>query len=93
MNFFPSNITKPLDMILFISQTVEMRVHMDCPGCESKVRSALQKLKGICTPPNWVWCNVFSLIFNFFCLIDNIKKVNYRDERKERDEIVQAEGE
>ncbi|KAL6286305.1 hypothetical protein ACE6H2_010695 [Prunus campanulata] len=33
--------------MLFISQTVEMRVHMDCPGCESKVRSALQKLKGV----------------------------------------------
>ncbi|PRQ50125.1 putative heavy metal-associated domain, HMA [Rosa chinensis] len=28
-------------------QTIEMRVHMDCPGCESKVRSTLQKLKGI----------------------------------------------
>ncbi|XP_008229090.1 PREDICTED: heavy metal-associated isoprenylated plant protein 22-like isoform X2 [Prunus mume] len=27
--------------------TVEMRVHMDCPGCESKVRNALQKLKGV----------------------------------------------
>lgn len=24
-----------------------MRVHMDCPGCENKVKSALQKLKGI----------------------------------------------
>ncbi|KAK9922754.1 hypothetical protein M0R45_031201 [Rubus argutus] len=24
-----------------------MRVHMDCPGCESKVRSTLQKLKGV----------------------------------------------
>ncbi|XAR49547.1 hypothetical protein NMG60_11032788 [Bertholletia excelsa] len=27
--------------------TVEMRVHMDCGGCESKVRKALQKLKGV----------------------------------------------
>ncbi|XP_023511704.1 heavy metal-associated isoprenylated plant protein 28 [Cucurbita pepo subsp. pepo] len=27
--------------------TLELRVHMDCPGCESKVRSSLQKLKGV----------------------------------------------
>ncbi|KAM0939615.1 putative heavy metal-associated domain, HMA, heavy metal-associated domain superfamily [Dioscorea sansibarensis] len=26
---------------------VEMCVHMDCEGCESKIRRALQKLKGI----------------------------------------------
>ncbi|XP_065864899.1 heavy metal-associated isoprenylated plant protein 28 [Euphorbia lathyris] len=26
---------------------IEMRVHMDCAGCESKVKSALQKLKGV----------------------------------------------
>ncbi|XP_021907774.1 heavy metal-associated isoprenylated plant protein 28 isoform X2 [Carica papaya] len=26
---------------------VEMRVHMDCAGCESKIRKALQKLDGI----------------------------------------------
>ncbi|XP_059290735.1 heavy metal-associated isoprenylated plant protein 28-like [Lycium ferocissimum] len=26
---------------------VEMRVHMDCPGCESKIRKALKKLKGV----------------------------------------------
>ncbi|KAK4255594.1 hypothetical protein QN277_008575 [Acacia crassicarpa] len=24
-----------------------MRVHMDCPGCESKVKSALERLKGV----------------------------------------------
>ncbi|XP_052179027.1 heavy metal-associated isoprenylated plant protein 28 [Diospyros lotus] len=27
--------------------TIEMRVHMDCPGCESKIRKALLKLKGV----------------------------------------------
>ncbi|XP_059664116.1 heavy metal-associated isoprenylated plant protein 28-like [Cornus florida] len=26
---------------------VEMRVHMDCPGCESKIKKALQKLDGV----------------------------------------------
>ncbi|KAI3854851.1 hypothetical protein MKX03_004152 [Papaver bracteatum] len=26
---------------------VELRVHMDCAGCESKIRKALQKLEGI----------------------------------------------
>ncbi|XP_058092326.1 heavy metal-associated isoprenylated plant protein 28-like [Magnolia sinica] len=26
---------------------VEMRVHMDCAGCESKIKKALQKLEGI----------------------------------------------
>ncbi|KAE9599918.1 putative heavy metal-associated domain, HMA [Lupinus albus] len=26
---------------------IELRVHMDCPGCENKVKSALQKLKGV----------------------------------------------
>ncbi|XP_009759549.1 heavy metal-associated isoprenylated plant protein 28-like [Nicotiana tabacum] len=26
---------------------VEMRVHMDCPGCESKIRKALKKLDGV----------------------------------------------
>ncbi|XP_068664459.1 heavy metal-associated isoprenylated plant protein 28-like [Aristolochia californica] len=26
---------------------VEMRVHMDCPGCESKIRKYLQNLKGV----------------------------------------------
>ncbi|KAK8697782.1 hypothetical protein V6N13_113919 [Hibiscus sabdariffa] len=26
---------------------IEMRVHMDCAGCESKVKSSLEKLKGV----------------------------------------------
>ncbi|PON32623.1 Heavy metal-associated domain containing protein, partial [Parasponia andersonii] len=26
---------------------IEMRVHMDCAGCQSKVKSTLQKLKGV----------------------------------------------
>ncbi|XWS52984.1 hypothetical protein CRYUN_Cryun11dG0119000 [Craigia yunnanensis] len=26
---------------------IEMRVHMDCAGCESRVKSALQKLNGV----------------------------------------------
>ncbi|XP_050219806.1 heavy metal-associated isoprenylated plant protein 28 isoform X1 [Mercurialis annua] len=30
-----------------MSTMVEMRVHMDCAGCESKVKSVLQKLKGV----------------------------------------------
>ncbi|KAK4846825.1 hypothetical protein QYF36_022336 [Acer negundo] len=29
------------------SWITEMRVHMDCAGCESKVKSTLQKLKGV----------------------------------------------
>ncbi|KAI8551434.1 hypothetical protein RHMOL_Rhmol06G0185200 [Rhododendron molle] len=27
--------------------TIEMRVHMDCAGCVSKIRKSLQKLKGV----------------------------------------------
>ncbi|KAJ4729665.1 Heavy metal-associated isoprenylated plant protein [Melia azedarach] len=30
-----------------MSTITEMRVHMDCAGCESKVKSALQKVKGV----------------------------------------------
>ncbi|KAD3066365.1 hypothetical protein R6Q59_012978 [Mikania micrantha] len=26
---------------------IEMRVHVDCPGCENKIRKALQRLKGV----------------------------------------------
>ncbi|KAL7594126.1 hypothetical protein Lser_V15G35012 [Lactuca serriola] len=26
---------------------IEMRVHVDCPGCEDKIRKALQRLKGV----------------------------------------------
>ncbi|XP_073152913.1 heavy metal-associated isoprenylated plant protein 29-like [Henckelia pumila] len=26
---------------------VEMRVHMDCPGCETRIKKALSKLKGV----------------------------------------------
>nr|XP_043619339.1 heavy metal-associated isoprenylated plant protein 28 [Erigeron canadensis] len=26
---------------------IEMRVHIDCPGCENKIRKALQRLKGV----------------------------------------------
>ncbi|KAH7544967.1 hypothetical protein FEM48_Zijuj01G0042300 [Ziziphus jujuba var. spinosa] len=26
---------------------VEMAVHMDCPGCETKIKKALRKLKGV----------------------------------------------
>ncbi|KAL5573707.1 hypothetical protein UlMin_023304 [Ulmus minor] len=28
-------------------QIIEMRVHMDCAGCQSKVKSALEKIKGV----------------------------------------------
>lgn len=34
-----------------------MRVHMDCPGCENKVKSALQKLKGIPYMYKNIFCN------------------------------------
>ncbi|KAJ7981576.1 Heavy metal-associated isoprenylated plant protein [Quillaja saponaria] len=30
-----------------MSTIIEMRVHMDCAGCESKVKNALEKLKGV----------------------------------------------
>ncbi|XP_015881237.1 heavy metal-associated isoprenylated plant protein 28 isoform X2 [Ziziphus jujuba] len=30
-----------------MSTIVEMRVHMDCNGCQEKVKNALQKLKGV----------------------------------------------
>lgn len=48
MNF---DLYNELHIITFNSffdliQIIEMRVHMDCPGCESKVRTALEKLKG-----------------------------------------------
>ncbi|KAI5657337.1 hypothetical protein M9H77_26130 [Catharanthus roseus] len=33
--------------VLGAEQIVEMRVHMDCPGCESKIRKALHKLDGV----------------------------------------------
>ncbi|KAG6658045.1 hypothetical protein CIPAW_04G132600, partial [Carya illinoinensis] len=34
------------DLFLF-NLTIEMRVHMDCAGCESKVKDTLLKLKGV----------------------------------------------
>lgn len=34
-------------IISIVGQIIEMRVHMDCAGCESKVRKTLQKMKGI----------------------------------------------
>ncbi|KAK9221672.1 hypothetical protein WN944_010100 [Citrus x changshan-huyou] len=34
-------------LALIFSQITEMRVHMDCAGCESKVKSSLKKLKGV----------------------------------------------
>lgn len=41
------NIMKILSILSpFFFQTVEMSVHMDCPGCESKIKKALQKLDG-----------------------------------------------
>ncbi|XP_074383221.1 heavy metal-associated isoprenylated plant protein 28-like [Apium graveolens] len=30
-----------------MSTTVEMMVHMDCPGCENKIRKALRRLEGV----------------------------------------------
>ncbi|PIN20188.1 Copper chaperone [Handroanthus impetiginosus] len=30
-----------------MGRTTEMRVHMDCAGCESKIRKALLKIKGV----------------------------------------------
>ncbi|CAN4105586.1 unnamed protein product [Withania somnifera] len=30
-----------------MTQIVEMRVHMDCQGCQSKIRKALKKLHGV----------------------------------------------
>ncbi|KAL0884525.1 hypothetical protein Bca101_008506 [Brassica carinata] len=32
---------------LYKQKTIEMRVHMDCVGCESRVKSALQKMRGV----------------------------------------------
>lgn len=29
-----------------VLQIVEMCVHMDCPGCETKIKKALKKLRG-----------------------------------------------
>lgn len=38
------------DMFTFIlSQVTEMRVHMDCQGCEKQVRKALENLEGKAT--------------------------------------------
>lgn len=54
----------------FYPQIIEMRVHMDCPGCENKVREALQKLKGTHT---YIYIknasNTFSLRFSINYLI------------------------
>jgi len=33
-----------------------MRVHMDCAGCESKVKNALEKVKGKKSPPLKTLC-------------------------------------
>ncbi|KAJ6855875.1 hypothetical protein NC651_040485 [Populus alba x Populus x berolinensis] len=30
-----------------MASIIEMRVHMDCAGCESKVKNALEKVKGV----------------------------------------------
>jgi len=35
-----------LTLNLIQLQTIEMRVHMDCVGCESRVKNALQKMRG-----------------------------------------------
>ncbi|KAI3465825.1 hypothetical protein Pfo_022488 [Paulownia fortunei] len=33
--------------IFLLKRITEMRVHMDCAGCESKIKKALQKVKGV----------------------------------------------
>ncbi|KAF8409042.1 hypothetical protein HHK36_005114 [Tetracentron sinense] len=35
------------DFSIFFMTMVEMRVHMDCAGCESKIKKALQKIDGV----------------------------------------------
>lgn len=36
-----------LDLFVFLIQTVEMNVHMDCDGCEKRVRKAMSRLEGM----------------------------------------------
>jgi hypothetical protein len=44
-------------------QTVELKVRMDCEGCELKVRSALSSMKGSLSVPlgGCCWCFFFFL--------------------------------
>ena len=42
------------------SQIIEMIVHMDCAGCESKIKKALNKLDGMLN-----WTSVFINLFGF----------------------------
>lgn len=55
-----------------------MRVHMDCAGCESKVKSALQKVKGwyhkLSTP-----INVIVFLYDFSLVCKNFSIYNIRD--------------
>ena len=37
-------------------QTVELRVRMDCDGCEMKVRNALSSMKG--TPASYLFSSI-----------------------------------
>jgi hypothetical protein len=57
-------------------QTVELKVRMDCEGCELKVRSALSSMKGSLSVPlgGCCWC-----FFFFFALrAQKISKSDFR---------------
>ncbi|CAA6673562.1 unnamed protein product [Spirodela intermedia] len=36
-----------LTFLVFLPQTVELGVHMDCEGCEKRIRKAISKLEGV----------------------------------------------
>lgn len=54
-------------------QIVEMLVHIDCAGCETKIKKALRKLKGIYTyeEPH----NHHDDLNNVYILITNLKLI------------------
>lgn len=49
-------------------QTVELKVRMDCEGCEHKVKRALSSLKGLCfiTLDSYYWSCQFAMSCIFF---------------------------
>jgi hypothetical protein len=56
-----ANQNKPFVNLMF--QITEMKVYMDCAGCETKIRKAIQKLDGA---SHYIYVTFISNIYIFF---------------------------
>lgn len=55
-------------------QTVELKVRMDCEGCELKVKKALSSMKGVCDSPllsSLLSSAFFWVVGAFLCFVIN----------------------